>query len=90
MHRAQAAAEAERLRKLAEAEAKHVALSSKAAEHAAAAAEAEAKLAKLKALKHEMVLQLKQVLLLGPYRGALLPCIQTRAVGHESCMACYS
>ena len=40
-----------------------MALSSKAAEHAAAAAEAEAKLAQLKALKHEMVLQLKQVLI---------------------------
>ena len=38
-----------------------MALSAKAAEHAAASAEAEAKLAKLKALKHEMVLQLKQV-----------------------------
>lgn len=36
-------------------------LSAKAAEHAAAAAEAEAKLAKLQALKHELVLQLKQV-----------------------------
>ena len=38
-----------------------MALSAKAAEAAAAAAEAEAKLANLKALKHEMVLQLKQV-----------------------------
>ena len=64
--RPQAAAEAERLQKLAEAEAKHVTLSAKAAEHAAAAAEAEAKLAKLKALKHEMVMQLKQVRRLGP------------------------
>ncbi len=61
MQHAQAAAEGERLQKLAEAEAKHVMLSAKAAEHVSAAAEAEAKLAKLKALKHEMVLQLKQV-----------------------------
>ena len=67
-----------------------MALSAKAAEHAAAAAEAEAKLAKLKALKHEMVLQLKQVLYLGPYGRAFLACLQTWMIGHEICMACCS
>ncbi len=56
------------MERLAEAEAKQAALSARAAERAAAAAEAEAKLAKLNALKHELVLQLKQVT-----ESALLP-----------------
>ena len=51
-----------------------MALSAKAAEHAAAAAEAEAKLAKLKALKHDMVTQLKQV----SYDSAHLACSNSR------------